>query len=130
MHAREEWRRSILVVDDDPVFCDIMRELLKRSGFRVRVAHSVEAALHEVALHKPDLVLTDVMMPEVDGLSFVRRLRADPCWATIPTIVVSAMVMDADQDAAVAAGADGFLGKPFSFDRLQTAIKSYLPIPG
>ncbi len=125
-----ERRRSILVVDDDPVFCDIMKELLKRSGFQVRLAYRVDDALVEIARRRPDLVLTDVMMPEVDGLNLVRQLRADPCWATIPTIVVSAMVMEADHDAAAAAGADGFLEKPFSFDRLQTTIESYLPVPG
>lgn len=130
MNAIGEWRRQILVVDDDPVFCDIMRELLKRSGFQVRVAYSVYDALEELALRQPDLVLTDVMMPEVDGLSLVRMLRSDPCWASIPTIVVSARVMEADQVAAADAGADGFLGKPFSFDRLQTTIAPYLPVPG
>jgi CheY-like chemotaxis protein len=122
MHAIQEARRSILVVDDDPVFCDIMKELLRRSGFQVRIAYRVEDALTEVAWRRPDLVLTDVMMPEVDGLSFVRRLREDPRWATIPTIVVSARVMDVDHDAAADAGADGFLEKPFSFDCLQMTI--------
>lgn len=130
MHAVQKARRSILVVDDDPVFCDIMKELLKRAGFQVRIAYRVEDALAEVSWRRPDLVLTDVMMPEVDGLSFVRRLREDPCWATIPTIVVSARVMEADHDAAADAGADGFLEKPFSFDRLQMTIESYLPVPG
>ncbi len=130
MHAMIEGRHSILVVDDDPVFCDIVKELLIRSGFQVRVAYHVDDALAEVARKRPDLVLTDVMMPDVDGLKFVRWLRADPFWANIPTIVVSAMVMKADQDAAAAAGADGFLGKPFSFDRLQMTIESFLPVPG
>jgi CheY-like chemotaxis protein len=130
MHADDEGRHSILVVDDDPVFCAIVKELLKRSGFQVRVAYHVEEALEQVARQRPDLVLTDVMMPEIDGLKFVRQLRSDPCSAAIPTIVVSALVMEADHVAAAAAGADGFLEKPFSFDRLQSAIRPYLPVPG
>lgn len=130
MSAIKLARRSILVVDDDPVFCDIMSELLKRAGFQVRVAYHVEDALSEVTYRRPDLVLTDVMMPDIDGLSFVRRLREVPCWATIPTIVVSARVMEADHAAAADAGADGFLEKPFSFDRLQMTIEFYLPVPG
>jgi CheY-like chemotaxis protein len=130
MQAIHGGRYSILVVDDDPVFCDIMKELLKRSGFEVRVAYHVEDALQAVARRRPDLILTDVMMPEIDGLCLVRRLRADPCWASIPTVVVSARVMEVDQDAAADAGADGFLEKPFSFDRLQMTIESFLPVPG
>jgi CheY-like chemotaxis protein len=130
MSAFHGGQHSILVVDDDPVFCSIMEELLRRSGFQVRVAFSVDTALTEVARCRPDLILTDVMMPDIDGLSLIRQLRAHPSWSSIPAIVVSAMVMDSDQDAAAAAGADGFLGKPFSFDRLQMEIRSFLPVPG
>lgn len=123
-------KRSILVVDDDPVFCSIMHELLRRSGFDVRLAYSVEQALAHVRKHRPDLILTDMMMPDTDGLMLVRELRANPSWAWIPTIVVSAKVMEADQHAAAEAGADGFLCKPFSLHRLQSTIASYLPAPG
>jgi CheY-like chemotaxis protein len=122
-------QHSILVVDDDPVFCTIMHELLRRSGFEVRLAYSVDQALANVRRRRPDLILTDLMMPDTDGLNLVRELRANPVWARIPTIVVSAKVMEADQHAAAAAGADGFLCKPFSLQRLQTTIASYLPVP-
>jgi CheY-like chemotaxis protein len=122
-------RHSILVVDDDPVFCTIMHELLRRSGFDVRLAYSVDQALANVRRHRPDLILTDLMMPDTDGLNLVRELRANPIWARIPTVVVSAKVMEADRHAAVAAGADGFLCKPFSLQRLHTTIASYLPVP-
>lgn len=122
--------RSIMIVDDDPVFCSIVRELLKRSGFRVLVAHSVDEALGQLEYRLPDMILTDVMMPEVDGLQLVRRLRACPEWARIPTVVVSARVMEDEQVAAREAGADGFLAKPFSLQRLRSTIEYYMPASG
>lgn len=122
--------RSIMVVDDDPAFCCIMRELLKRSGFHVQVAHSVREALGQLEHKVPDMILTDVMMPEVDGLQLVRRLRACPKWASIPTVVVSARVMEDEQVAAREAGADAFLAKPFSTQLLRSTIENYLPVTG
>ncbi|MGA9533690.1 MAG: response regulator [Anaerolineales bacterium] len=120
-------RGEILVVDDDPIFCSIMEELLRRHGYRVQAAFSVPEAMDLLRQEKPDLILTDVMMPEVDGLTLVRTLRSDPGWDQIPTVVVSARVMEMDRQAAAAAGADGFLEKPFSFQRLHTMINGYLP---
>ena len=121
-----DWTPSILVVDDDAAFCTIIRELLVRHGFSVRVARGVEDALHLVRQDPPDLILTDIMMPEVDGLTLIRRIRANPHQYGIPTIVVSAMVMARERSAAVQAGADAFLPKPFSFTQLKTTIQAVL----
>jgi CheY-like chemotaxis protein len=121
-------RNSILVVDDDPIFCSIMHELLCRHGYRVRIAFSVAEAIELLDGWRPDLILTDVMMPDVDGLSLVRTLRSNPGWRRIPTVVVSARVMDLDRQAATDAGADDFLEKPFSFQRLHSMIDGYLAV--
>jgi CheY-like chemotaxis protein len=126
MCSARSHRGEILVVDDDPIFCAIMRELLQRHGYRVQVAYSVPEAMDLLRQGKPDLILTDVMMPDVDGLALVRTLRSDPGWSQIPTVVVSARVMEMDRRAATEAGADEFLGKPFSFQRLHTMINGYL----
>ncbi|HEX9797015.1 MAG TPA: response regulator [Anaerolineales bacterium] len=117
----------ILVVDDDPTFCSIMSELLCRQGYQVGVAFSVDEAKLAIEAQVPDLILTDIMMPEVDGLCLVRALRASPGLQAIPTVVVSARVMEEDRRAAHEAGADAFLGKPFSLQRLRTTIHSLLP---
>lgn len=130
MSSQNGCPRSILIVDDDPVFCSIVRELLKRSGFQVLVAHSVREALGQLEVRLPDMILTDVMMPEVDGLQLVRRLRARAEWARIPTVVVSARVMEEEQAAAREAGADAFLAKPFSIGRLRSTIEDYMPVTG
>ena len=119
--------RMILVVDDDPIFCSIMQELLRRQGYQVKLAYSVEEAKEAIRAQAPDLILTDIMMPVTDGLCLVRTLRQSPGWAAIPTVVVSARVMEVDRRAAHEAGADAFLGKPFSFQRLSSTIDSLLP---
>lgn len=127
MSSNAVQRGMVLVVDDDPVFCAIMEELLRRQGYEACLAYSVEEAESILCQRRPDLILTDVMMPEVDGLSLVRELRANPNWRLIPTVVVSARVMEADRRAAKAAGADEFIGKPFSIQHLRNMIHDYLP---
>lgn len=117
---------SILVVDDDPTFCTIMKELLRQNGFEVRYAYSVDEALERIRDSEPHLILTDVMLPESDGLTLIRYLRASPRWSHIPMIVVSARVMPDEQAAASKAGADAFIPKPFSFSKLRSTIDTFL----
>jgi len=113
----------VLVVDDDDSYCTIIRELLVRRGYEVRLAYSVEQALELLQEESPDLILTDLMMPEVDGITFIRHLRASPLHAEIPTIVVSALVLARERAAAAQAGADAFVAKPFSINQLQATIQ-------
>ena len=113
----------VLVVDDDDSYCTIIRELLVRNGYDVRVAYSVEEALSLLQEERPDLILTDLMMPEVDGITSIRQLRAMPPHSEIPTIVVSALVLARERAAAAQAGADAFVAKPFSIQQLQATIQ-------
>ena len=113
----------VLVVDDDDSYCTIIRELLVRNGYDVRVACSVEEALSLLQEERPDLILTDLMMPEVDGITFIRQLCAMPPHSGIPTIVVSALVLARERAAAAQAGADAFVAKPFSIQQLQATIQ-------
>ncbi len=112
----------VLVVDDDDSYCTIIRELLVRNGYEVRVAYSVDEALTLLQDERPDLILTDLMMPEVDGITFIRQLRATAPHSEIPTIVVSALVLARERAAAAQAGADAFVAKPFSINQLQATI--------
>ncbi len=113
----------VLVVDDDDSYCTIIRELLVRNGYDVRVAYSVEEALSLLHEERPDLILTDLMMPEVDGITFIQQLRAMPPHSGIPMIVVSALVLARERAAAAQAGADAFVAKPFSIQQLQATIQ-------
>ncbi|NIS83491.1 MAG: response regulator [Anaerolineales bacterium] len=118
---------TVLIVDDDPAFCVIMREFLGGDGFEVHLAFDVPQALSFLAFVTPDLILSDIMMPEIDGLWLVRSLRSAPSTSNIPTIVISAKAMPEDRIAAIEAGADAFVSKPFSMVELRQVISEFLP---
>ena len=114
------------VVDDEPSFCTVVCEILRLYGFDARLATNAIDALSSLDDEIPDLILTDVMMPGIDGLTLVRRLRANPQWEQIPTVVVSAMTSVEDQRAALDAGANGFLAKPFSAEELRDIVSRHI----
>jgi CheY-like chemotaxis protein len=122
----ERMGRSVMVVDDEPDFCTVVGELLSACNYFVYKAYSAMEALQLLDRVTPDLILADVMMPEVDGLALLRRLRQEPNWNGIPTIVVSARVRHEDRMAAMLAGADAFIAKPFTAKQLTSAIESFL----
>ncbi len=117
---------SILVVDDEPAFCGVMSEILRSFGYEVRFAYNVDQAMAHIQAALPDIILTDIMMPGVDGLSFVRRLQKEPKLARIPIIVVSAKAEGGDIRATKEAGADACLIKPFSAGELRQTITQFL----
>lgn len=117
---------TILIIDDDQTFLSIMREILERAGYRIVTAAGVADAYETLREDRPDLILTDIMMPEIDGLTLVRFLRSHPRWQGIPLVVVSARVMEADRVAAQQAGADAFIEKPFTMKHLTSTIAAFL----
>lgn len=126
MHSDSHGCGRVLVVDDDTVFCEIMREILQGHGFEVRIAYDVREALQIMDMIPIDLVLTDIMMPEIDGLTLIRSIRSHWWTESIPTVVVSARVMPEEVEAARCAGADAFVQKPFSIRQLMGTIDSAL----
>ena len=118
--------RTILVIDDEEAFCDVVCEILEASGYFPLHAHTAAQAIEILRDQTPDLILSDVMMPDVDGLTFIQQLRLNPLWSEIPIIVVSAKATPADQDAARSVGADGYLVKPFSTADLELTIANAL----
>jgi CheY-like chemotaxis protein len=117
----------VLVVDDDPVFCEIMQEFLTFDGYEVHLAYDVPQALALLGKFTPDLILSDIMMPEIDGIRLVRQIRSAPAWSKIPTIVISAKAMPEDRNNALEAGANAFVPKPFSLKQVRNVIMQYLP---
>jgi len=126
MQFNDEASCRVLVVDDDTAFCEIMREILQGHGYEVRIAYDVKEAMQIMDMICIDLVLTDVMMPEIDGLTLIRSIRSHWWTEMIPTIVVSARVMPEEVEAARCAGADAFVPKPFSIRQLLGTIDSTL----
>jgi CheY-like chemotaxis protein len=125
--ARNGRRRRVLIVDDEIAFAAVMREVLDAFGLDVSVAHNARDALRRIRQAAPDLMLIDVMMPEVDGLSLIRRIQKEPAWLQIPIVVISARSGMGDRNEAMFAGADGFLGKPFTSEELRAALRPFLP---
>jgi CheY-like chemotaxis protein len=116
---------TILICDDEPHLRELMRVSLDRDYEFAEAADTAEAI--ELADRvRPDLVLLDVMMPGGSGLSVIERLRQTPELANVPVVVVSAFVTDGDRLAAQAAGADGFIGKPFDPDELASVVEELL----
>jgi len=117
---------KILVADDEPPILRLMEFILAREGHEMLVAVNGEEALAQVAEHKPDLILLDIMMPRVDGYEVVRRLRADPDLSSIPIIMLSAKAQDADVQKGVEVGVNEYVTKPFSPPHLVEVVNKYL----
>ena len=114
--------RSALVVDDDMDFCTIVREMLKWRGFETRVAYSAADALSKLRHMQPQVMLVDIMMPAVDGLQLIRKIRSDSKFANTRIIVITARAIMDMLVASKEAGADSFLTKPVSLGELTLAI--------
>jgi CheY-like chemotaxis protein len=112
----------ILCVDDEPVNLTIMEELLQ-DNYELITVNSGESCLQQVEIQKPDLILLDVNMPEIDGLETCARLKADAKTAEIPIIFVSALASQAELMAGYEAGGDDYITKPFSEEILQKKLQ-------
>ena len=117
---------TILVVDDDPDIAGLVEVNLRLEGFEVRVVADGDEALADISVSPPDLVVTDMMMPRVDGLELVRRLRLDPATTALPVIILTARDLSLDKVAGLAAGADDYIVKPFDAVELVARIRSTL----
>jgi len=111
---------TILVVDDEPTIAELLCELLDSAGYRSLRAGNARTALAIARRERPALVLTDRNMPEVDGIEFVRRLRASPVTNTIPVMLMSSTRPDLE-----AVGNVPFLAKPFDLDDVLRAVAAY-----
>ncbi len=116
-------RARILVVDDEPQLIRVLRTGLKSRGYDVRGASDGESGLESFNEWHPDLVITDLAMPNVDGLEFCRRLRAI---SQVPIIVLSAKGEEKTKVEALDIGADDFVTKPFGIDELLARVRASL----
>ena len=115
-----EGRALILVVDRNPAVQKLERFLLESVGFRVEFANDGQEALDRARGNRPYLLVTEILVPRVDGLTLCRRLREDPATCSIRVVVLSHL--DAE-DRALEAGANAFLRKPFDPDRLIEVVQ-------
>ena len=124
--ARSRPAPLVLIVDDDPRIREFVRVNLEMDGFAVREAGSAAEGLEALEAEPPDLILLDVMMPQVDGWEMLQRVRERHGVDSIQVIMFSGQVEDNGSDQAEASGAQAFLGKPFNPQELVTRAKDLL----
>ena len=113
----------VLVVERDPHVRELEAHFLNRAGFDVQFANDGKAALEQARSLRPDLVITEILVPHLDGLALCRRLKADPATAHISVLVFSIL---ASRARAIEAGADAFLMKPLAEHRLVRTVEELL----
>ena len=118
--------KHILVIEDDPDIVELLRYNLERESYRVTSAGTGSEGLAELQRERPDLVILDLMLPEVAGFELCRRLRRDPATETLPVIMLTARSEEADVIAGIELGADDYIKKPFSPRELVARVGAVL----
>jgi len=117
---------KILVVEDNEENRDSLSRRLQRRGFEVLLAPDGKVGVATAKAEKPDLILMDMNMPEVDGWEATRQIKAEPELANVPVIAITAHAMTGDKERAIAAGCTDYHTKPIEFPKLLTQIEALL----
>ena len=119
-------RHIVLIVDDDEIVLQVFRELLDGEGLRVVATRSARCALRFAERAIPHLVMSDVMMPEMSGLSLCHRFKANPRTAQVPVVLTSGQGQTVDVERGIAAGAVDYIKKPFDRDEVRFRVRAHL----
>jgi len=117
---------KLLVVDDDPNLLDLMRLILRPTGWEVLTAQSGPEALDMAHCHQPDLIVLDMMMPGMKGFEVCNRLRASKRFRDVPIVALTGAAEDYEHTLALQAGADAVITKPISAQHLTERLKAFL----
>jgi two-component system cell cycle response regulator DivK len=117
---------TILVVDDNEVNLKLAQQILVASGYEVRAAVRGEQAIEMACAHRPELILLDIRLPDIDGLEVLRRLRSLPETRDIHIVAMTAQAMPDEVDRFVAAGCDGYIQKPISLQTFRAEVQRHL----
>lgn len=121
----EELLTLILVVDDEPDILNLVGIILRTNGYQVNLASSGEKALESIQENKPDIIIADLFMPEMNGLELCTRIKANKETDSIPIIMFSALSRTVEQEQAKDVGVDSYLNKPFEISELLEAVGQY-----
>jgi DNA-binding NarL/FixJ family response regulator len=116
----------ILLVDDEPGVRESVQAYLEDSGYAVQVAAGAKDAWEMLQRDPPELVITDVMMPQIDGYQFLKQMRDDPRFVAMPVVFLTARGMKSDRISGYQAGVDAYLPKPFDPEELIAIVKNIL----
>ena len=119
---------TALVVEDDEMSRDILVQILNRTGFKTYVAHSGRQGIELAHLRQPDIIFTDIRMPEMDGVEMLQRLRTQSFTRDLPIIAVSASSLEHERRFYLDQGFDDFVGKPVDFNELIRVIQEHLQL--
>ncbi len=117
---------TVLYVEDNVDNRILVRRILQAEGYSVLEAGSAAETFSLLQAQRPDLILVDINMPEVDGYTLTSRLKSDPELAAVPVIAITANVMRGDRERTLAAGCDGYIQKPIDVDYLPRQIARFL----
>ena len=115
--------KTVLIIEDEEDAAELFAEMMRVSGFRVLKTSSSAPAISIMNAEKPDVVILDIMMPDISGLDILRQMRVDPGLSSIPVVVVSAKSMPADIKNGMEAGASTYITKPVGFFDLKEAVE-------
>jgi two-component system, chemotaxis family, chemotaxis protein CheY len=118
---------TVLLVDDSPTILMSMKAILTKNGFTVATAADGDAALVQLGSLKPDLIISDLNMPRMDGVTLIKAARKLPGLRFVPILLLTTESAQAKRDEAKAAGATGWLVKPVAADALLTVIRQVVP---
>lgn len=116
----------VLVVDDNALNIELVAAVLGAAGFEVDAAPDAESAVRRIEAARPDLILMDIQLPDVDGMALTRRLKADPATQAIVIVAFTAYAMRGDEMRMRAAGCDGYLAKPIDVANFAAQVRACL----
>jgi CheY-like chemotaxis protein len=119
----------ILLIEDNQANMDLARYLLEAHGFVCEEAFDGEAGVRAARERRPDLVICDLQLPDIDGFEVLRQLRVDVGLSGVPIVAVTAYAMVGDRDRILAAGFDGYIAKPLDPQRFVAQLAGFLNIP-
>lgn len=119
-------KTRILLVEDNPATLEVMTLELQMLGYEVLIAENGARAVQLAAETMPDLIVTDVAMPEMDGVEATRRIRGNPKTQAIPILAATARARAQDKESCLAAGCDAYMSKPFTHRQLGAQIEALL----
>ncbi|MFT3893655.1 MAG: response regulator [Anaerolineales bacterium] len=119
-------QKTVMIIEDEEDAAELFAEMMRVSGYRVVKTSKSTPAIEIMTAEKPDVVLLDIMMPELSGLDIMRLMRSDPTLSNIPVVVITAKGMPADIKNGMEAGASTYLTKPVGFLDLKEAVERAL----
>lgn len=119
-------RKKLLIVDDEPNIVISLEFLLEQAGYQVRVAHDGQQAWEAIQAQPPDLVLLDVMLPQLSGFDVCQKIRETPALQSVRVVMLTAKGREVEVSKGLALGADAYISKPFSTQELLAQVRDLL----